>query len=45
MMERLDETRESDVIELGSVTDETKGPGGPTGDSAGQLNLGGLSND
>lgn len=44
-MERDNHEPDLDIIELGSVSNETKGPGGFTGDSAGELSLTGLTDD
>ncbi|MDO6415429.1 benenodin family lasso peptide [Sphingomonas sp. BIUV-7] len=33
------------LIDLGSVTSETKGPGGVNGDTAGQLGIAGLDTE
>jgi hypothetical protein len=39
------EAREEQLIDLGAVTAETKGPPGPKDDGQGQRFLAGLSND
>lgn len=44
-MERVQQQREDDVIDLGSVTQETKGPIAPLGDTVGLSFGAGLSED
>ncbi|MBF5089114.1 benenodin family lasso peptide [Novosphingobium sp. NBM11] len=44
-MERVEEQRDDEVIDLGSVTRETKGPIAPLGDTVGLSFGAGLSED
>ena len=44
-MERNEQLRDELIVDLGSVTSETKGPGIQDTDLVGQLTVGGLSDD